>query len=959
MKKRLTALLLSSMLTVTNSAAYASIVSDMPQLGAQGFTQNETDNSSTMPEQLTEEDIAAMNDGNVLITYSDEGYVSTIAGKYYDGIVQDQEDAIESIKGIALLLGLGKGCEFFCVYGGRDGNGYTYWTFQQRYGGYTLQYATLRVIVDPEGYTAGLTSSFVPNVGIVEETDVISPEQAEQIVLNQHKGQNLTIMSEYTQRLAIPFNNIAVNCYAVYTNNPDMTESFNMPYYEHYVTTEGEYLQKIATNSLVTTNQQAYKTEEYFEGLEMTTYRGKVTAGDGTVKEIEVPVAYNPGDEQYYLADVNRKIMVAQYYDFCYQDTLNFVTSKTNDGWTDNNLLAYYNYCKAYDFYESIGITSVDDFGTPILVTVGYCDENRESVNNACYYGYNSGWICFAASDGNTYSDALDVCAHEFTHGVTGNSMQGTAYYNEYGAINEAYSDIMGNLCEMMSGETDDNDWLVAEKSGQAMRDMGNPNAYGQPEFVGDMYYIPPVTVPDSVVNDNGGVHMNNSLLGHIAYELDRAGMSRDDQCRLWLSTIEMITPLSDYDDLHALLLLSGEINDIDQTYMLKINELYEAQGLNGDRKDNALSASRDGYGQIRFSVEDAICSGASLCYFFNSNGEIISSTCPDEEGVVSALLPQGLYGAIFYCQDANGNEAFAGCTSSGWTSGQNCEGITVSDGSVQEISRLTVSAFPGLSLKSTASSGDLPTYDPAPSSGSDTLVLTEYSADSLTIQIPQGWNVEVGGEISPYVKVSCPEDPGFSFFFFSCLAPLFNDETERLMWSMYDTTGCYSYAPIINEQSTEGILEIWDEIVSFQYLAGGKALFPALNNIRILKTSDYWSLYSQYLQANESVCLVSCSTATQTNALAAVATGVTGISTVQVGYGMPCCLLGTTGIIGTQEQLDLYLDDLLACLKTLTFSDLSQQMAYQYSFYSLPNASEMQSITDTIASAVWYVYSN
>ena len=137
----------------------------------------------SMPRQLTIEDIQAMNgDSTVVDIYSNKGYLSFLLGKFYDKPVRNAEDGVESIKGLASLLGLGKGCEFFAVYSERDDDGYMYYTYQQRYGGNTLLYSTLRVVVDPDGYTAGLSCSFVPNLGIVEDQGGITAAEAENIV---------------------------------------------------------------------------------------------------------------------------------------------------------------------------------------------------------------------------------------------------------------------------------------------------------------------------------------------------------------------------------------------------------------------------------------------------------------------------------------------------------------------------------------------------------------------------------------------------------------------------------------------------------------------------------------------------------------------------------------------------------------------------------------------------------
>ena len=127
-------------------------------------------------EQLTESDIQKMNGGKARFVYSDEGYVTFLNGKFSEKKINDYEDAVASIQGVAGLIGLGAGSEFFAVHYTKDAKGYTYYTFQQRYGDLTVDFATLRIIVDPDGYTAGLSSSFVPNLGIPEKIEEVGEE---------------------------------------------------------------------------------------------------------------------------------------------------------------------------------------------------------------------------------------------------------------------------------------------------------------------------------------------------------------------------------------------------------------------------------------------------------------------------------------------------------------------------------------------------------------------------------------------------------------------------------------------------------------------------------------------------------------------------------------------------------------------------------------------------------------
>ena len=103
-------------------------------------------------------------------------------------------------------------------------------------------------------------------------------------------------------------------------------------------------------------------------------------------------------------------------------------------------------------------------------------------MDNAAYAGKFYGWQTFLSSSVNDFAQCLDVAAHEFTHCVTGTVMTYNAYKNDYGAINEAISDIQGNLCEMLAGATEDNTWLIGENSLNTVRSMSDPHLFQQPE---------------------------------------------------------------------------------------------------------------------------------------------------------------------------------------------------------------------------------------------------------------------------------------------------------------------------------------------------------------------------------------------------------------------------------------------------------------------------------------------
>ena len=176
---------------------------------------------------------------------------------------------------------------------------------------------------------------------------------------------------------------------------------------------------------------------------------------------------------------------------------------------------AHVNASKTYDFYKNTyGRNSFDNAGARLNSTVHY----STNYNNAFWDGTK---MVYGDGDGTTFvalSGALDVVAHELTHAVT-EYTAGLVYQNESGAINEAVSDIMGTVAEYTVGSNFD--WLVGEDiytpgvSGDALRSMSNPAAYGDPDHYSKRY---------TGTQDNGGVHINSGIINKAAYLLGNGG---------------------------------------------------------------------------------------------------------------------------------------------------------------------------------------------------------------------------------------------------------------------------------------------------------------------------------------------------------------------------------------------------------------------------------------------------
>ena len=147
-------------------------------------------------------------------------------------------------------------------------------------------------------------------------------------------------------------------------------------------------------------------------------------------------------------------------------------------------------------------------------------------INNAFYCC--DGLLLYGDGDGRVFSylaGSLDVVAHEWTHGVTDFSSK-LIYRDESGALNEAFSDIMGASVEFYyqtagSGRAD---WLIAEDAILVppgyLRSLNNPTAGGEPDHYTQRRFIGTNT-------DDGGVHYNLTIATHAFYLATEGGRNR------------------------------------------------------------------------------------------------------------------------------------------------------------------------------------------------------------------------------------------------------------------------------------------------------------------------------------------------------------------------------------------------------------------------------------------------
>ena len=118
----------------------------------------------------------------------------------------------------------------------------------------------------------------------------------------------------------------------------------------------------------------------------------------------------------------------------------------------------------------------------------------------------------------NYLAGALDVVAHELTHGVTDYTSR-LIYQGEPGALNEAFSDMMATGVEFYF-QPDRADYLAGEDvfTPGGVRSLQNPMAFGDPDHYSIRYTGP---------SDNGGVHSNSGIANNAFYLAIEGGRHR------------------------------------------------------------------------------------------------------------------------------------------------------------------------------------------------------------------------------------------------------------------------------------------------------------------------------------------------------------------------------------------------------------------------------------------------
>lgn len=203
-----------------------------------------------------------------------------------------------------------------------------------------------------------------------------------------------------------------------------------------------------------------------------------------------------------------------------------------------------------YDLYHEIyGRDSIDGRGMRLDSTVHYGKGYDNAFWNGSQMVYGDGDEDLSERDRlfNRFTIAIDIIAHELTHGVTQFEAK-LAYWEQSGALNESFSDVFGALVKQYQRNQTaaEADWIIGEGlftanvNGVGIRSMKEPgSAYNDP-LIGKDPQPGHMNAYVTTSEDNGGVHINSGIPNKAFYvaALEMGGYAWEKAGQIWYVTL-------------------------------------------------------------------------------------------------------------------------------------------------------------------------------------------------------------------------------------------------------------------------------------------------------------------------------------------------------------------------------------------------------------------------------------
>lgn len=243
-----------------------------------------------------------------------------------------------------------------------------------------------------------------------------------------------------------------------------------------------------------------------------------------------------------------------------------------------------------YDFYQEIfNRNSLDDRGMALISSVHF----SRRYNNAFWNGEQ---MTYGDGDGNIFirfTKALDVAAHEMTHGVVQHTCN-LEYWKESGALNEHFADAMGALVKQwyLKQTVNEADWLNGDQImgpgviAKCLRTFKAEKAYEDDPLLGTDPQPKHMKEKYDGLDDNGGVHINSGIPNHAFYRvaMELGGQAWDKAGKIWYQTMKNLNQTSQFQEAASMTyLVAGQLFGSGSLEQQAVKQGWDAVGISAE----------------------------------------------------------------------------------------------------------------------------------------------------------------------------------------------------------------------------------------------------------------------------------------------------------------------------------------------------------------------------------------
>ena len=446
------------------------------------------------------------------------------------------------------FFGLNESNSFQLIHTYTDDVGHTHKTYQHYVGSYAVEGQMFIVHLDPKGRLTSVNGTII-NIENKKSSYSLKANVNRKPAISKEKAMNIAFKANKIKKAKTAD-------YPVETVFVKTTDEKGLFVLAHKVRIE-----ELNANRMVS--------KHVFIGVEQGTIVNEVSLiahanvrgrGDGHYRS-NLPLELKEENGKYLLVDTERKITTysaehtTSEWDFyggigehITHTSTNFPQNPSNDiHWGLARTFDYFNEVhnrksfdnnegEIYAYYNPLFLDGDPDSGFP---------DNAFAVHsvhgNFLVFGRGSGFFNPLVT--------LDVVGHEFSHLVVGkNGRGGLTYQGESGALNEAFADIFGTSIEHFAVE--DADWLIGKgivnlPAYNYMRNMENPKNNHPGSRQPTTYKGQNWANTSLGARDNGGVHINSSVMNYWFYLLSVGGSGMTDPIVNQQNTV--LIPAKDY----------------------------------------------------------------------------------------------------------------------------------------------------------------------------------------------------------------------------------------------------------------------------------------------------------------------------------------------------------------------------------------------------------------------------